>query len=63
MAPKPDLCRSVFRIYVDEINVDTKPKRYVKKWLKMYIYMHGLAAPFRWRSFESGVGAEEAKAR
>jgi hypothetical protein len=46
MAPKPDLCGSVLRIYVDEIDVVTKPKRYVEKRFEMYIYMHGLAAPF-----------------
>jgi hypothetical protein len=63
MAPKPDLCGSVFRIYVDEVDVDTKPKRYVKKRLEMYIYMHWLAAPLRGTGFESCVGAEEAEAR
>jgi hypothetical protein len=63
MAPKPDLCGTVFRIYVDEVGIDTKPKRYVKKRLEMYIYMHGLAAPFRGRGFESRVGAKEAETR
>ena len=53
----------MFRIYVDEVDVDTKPKRYVKKRLEMYICMHWLAAPLRGTGFESCVGAEEAEAR
>jgi hypothetical protein len=53
----------MFRIYIDEVDVNTESKRYVKKWLEMYIYMHGLAASFRRRGFKCGVGAEEAEMR